>query len=87
MGDWGRGGRLKCNQLQYNRSPKGCRMQEGDAGTKSLYIPPIRPLSRKWGFGDFRFTSDVRTFLSLLFAGAAERACSEELYADSRESI
>jgi hypothetical protein len=24
---------------------KGCRMQEGDAGTKSLYIPPIRPLS------------------------------------------
>jgi hypothetical protein len=22
-------------------------MQEGDAGTKSLYIPPIRPLSRK----------------------------------------
>jgi hypothetical protein len=21
-------------------------MQEGDAGTKSLYIPPIRPLSR-----------------------------------------
>jgi hypothetical protein len=33
--------------LQYNRSPKGCRMQEGDAGTKSLYIPPIRPLSEK----------------------------------------
>jgi hypothetical protein len=25
---------------------KGCRMQEGGAGTKSLYIPPIRPLSR-----------------------------------------
>ena len=45
MGDWGRGGRFKCNQLQYNRSPKGCRMQEGDVGTKSLYIPPIRPLS------------------------------------------
>jgi hypothetical protein len=22
-------------------------MQEGDAGTKSLYIPPIRPLSEK----------------------------------------
>jgi hypothetical protein len=24
-------------------------MQEGDAGTKSLYIPPIRPLSEKKG--------------------------------------
>jgi hypothetical protein len=31
--------------LQYNRKQKGCTMQEGDAGTKSLYIPPIRPLS------------------------------------------
>ena len=43
----GRGGRFKCSQLQYNRSPKGCRMQEGDVGTKGLYIPPIRPLPEK----------------------------------------
>ena len=27
--------------------PKRCRMQEGDARTMSLYIPPIRPLSAK----------------------------------------
>ena len=28
-------------------------MQEGDAGTKSLYIPPIRPLSEKWSIGTY----------------------------------
>jgi hypothetical protein len=52
IGDGGRGGRFKYDQVQYNRSPKGCRMQEGDAGTKSLYIPPIRTLSKEQIIGE-----------------------------------
>jgi hypothetical protein len=48
MGDWGKRWEIQVQPVAVQSKPKkGCKMQEGDAGTKSLYIPPIRPLSGK----------------------------------------
>jgi hypothetical protein len=49
IGDWGKGWEIQVQPVAVQSKPKGCRMQEGDAGTKSLYIPPIRPLSGSAG--------------------------------------
>ena len=44
IGDWGKGWEIQVQPVAVQSKPK--RMQEEDVGTKSLYIPPIRPLSR-----------------------------------------
>jgi hypothetical protein len=45
IGDWGKGWEIQVQPVAVQSKPK--RMQDvgRDVGTKSLYIPPIRPLS------------------------------------------
>jgi hypothetical protein len=45
IGDWGKGWEIQVQSVTVQSKAK--RMQEGEVGTKSLYIPPIRPLSEK----------------------------------------
>jgi hypothetical protein len=45
IGDRGKGWEIQVQPVAVQSKPK--RMQDGDVGTKSLYIPPIRPLSEK----------------------------------------
>ena len=44
IGDWGKGWEIQVQPVTVQSKPK--RMQEGDVGTKSIYILPIRPLSK-----------------------------------------
>jgi hypothetical protein len=44
IGDWVKGWEIQVQPVAVQLKPK--RMQEEDVGTKSLYIPPNRPLSQ-----------------------------------------
>ena len=43
IGDWEKGWEIQVQLVAVQSKPK--RMQKGDVGMKSLYIPSIRPMS------------------------------------------